>query len=238
MEPALTQAVGVYGDYVSMRARARLLGGLLGAAALASWIAVGFDLADLRLLSRELAEPAVGSGERAAYRVVGRAVFGFQYVLLGLAGIAFVEWLYQSRINLRAFGVRRLRFPRGWALAAFLVPVLNLVRPYQVVREVWKASDPRTRDPFAWTAAPTGWLLPIWWSTFVAWALLTLLAWGMALGAGPDPERLRVARAVATLGDLAAATGLSLGYFVVAHLSAAQERKWSEMQASLTGSPR
>jgi Domain of unknown function (DUF4328) len=224
----VTQAVGVYGDYVSMHARARLLGGLLGAAALASWIAVGFDLADLRLLARDLAGEEIGAGQEAAYQIVGQAIFVFQYLLLALAGIAFIEWLYQSRINLRAFGVRRLRFPRGWALAAFLVPILNLVRPYQVVREVWKASDPRTRDPFAWTGVPTGWLLPLWWGAFVAWVLLALLGGGMALGAGPDPERLRLARAVATLADLAAAGGLSLGYFVVAHVSAAQERKWSQ----------
>ena len=227
----MTQAVGVYGDYVSMHSRARLLGGLLGAAALASWIAVGFDLADLRLLSRELAGEAVTTGQKAAYRIAGQASFTFQYVLLALAGIAFIEWLYQSRINLRAFGVRRLRFPRGWALAAFLVPVLNLVRPYQVVREVWKASDPRTGDPFAWSRSPTGWLLPLWWSAFVAWIVLTPLGAGMALGVGSDPERLHVARAVTTAADLAAAAGLSLAYFVVAHVSAAQERKWSRTRA-------
>lgn len=223
----MTQAVGVYGDYVSMYSRARLLGGLLGAAALASWVAVGFDLADLRLLSRELAGESVTSGQKAAYRIAGQASFAFQYVLMALAGIAFIEWLYQSRINLRAFGVRRLRFPRGWALAAFLVPVLNLVRPYQVVREVWKASDPRTGDPFTWHRSPTGWLLPLWWAAFVAWIGLTLLGAGMVLGVGSDPERLRIARAVTTGADLAAAAGLSLAYFVVAHVSAAQERKWS-----------
>jgi hypothetical protein len=227
----VTQAVGVYGDYVPMRSRARLLGGLLGAAALASWIAVGFDLADLRLLSQELAGETVTSGQKAAYRIAGQASFAFQYLLLTLAGIAFIEWLYQSRINLRAFGVRRLRFPRGWALAAFLVPVLNLIRPYQVMREVWQASDPRTGDPFAWSRVPTGWLLPLWWSAFVVWVVSTLVGAGMTLGMGSDPERLRIARAVTTLADLAAAAGLSLAYFVVAHVSAAQERKWRQTRS-------
>ena len=101
-------------------------------------------------------------------------LLALQLVLLGIAGVAFVEWLYQSRINLRAFGVRRLRYPRVWAVGGFLVPALNLVRPYQVVREVWQASDPRTQDPFAWSQLGTGRLLPAWWAATVVWVVLAL----------------------------------------------------------------
>lgn len=222
----MTQAVGFLDDYVSMRPRARLLGGLLVAGALVSWIAVGFDLADFRLLGRELGGVPVTPARKGAYRVTGDAILVVQCLLLAAGGVAFVEWLYQSRINLRAFGVRDLRYPRGWALAAFLVPLLNLIRPYQVIREVWQASDPRTRDPFEWTGAPIGWLLPLWWGVFVSWLLLALLGFWMTLGAGFDTGRLQAARGVATAVDLAAAIGVSLAYFVVEHISEAQEKKW------------
>ncbi len=222
----MTQALGVFGDYVSMRPRARLLGGLLLSGALMCWVAVGFDLADLRLLASEVGGAVIGPTRKAAYRITGNTVRVFQLAVLAGAGVAFVEWLYQSRINLRAFGVRRLRYPRGWTLAAFLVPALNLVRPYQVIREVWQASDPRTRDPFAWNQLRTGWLLPLWWALFVAGALLALLALGAGLGAGYDPGKLWTARAIALAADLTAALGVSLAYFVVDHISRAQDQKW------------
>jgi hypothetical protein len=222
----VTQAVGVFGDYVSMQPRARILGGLLVAAALMSWVGVGFDLADFRLLGDETEGIAVASTRKAAHRAAGEVILVFQIVLLSVAAVAFVEWLYQSRINLRAFGVRRLRYSRSWVLGGFLIPALNLVRPYQVIREVWQASDPRTRDPFAWNEVPTGRLLPLWWSTFVTWALLALLALGMEMGAGLDPDKLRVARGITLVADVAAAVGVSLAYFVVDHISRTQDQKW------------
>lgn len=228
----MTEAVGVFGDFVSMRSRARWLGGLLVAAALSCWIAVGFDWADLRLLGRAVHGQAVPPAQTAAHAATGQAIAAVQWTLLLVAGAAFVEWLYQSRINLRAFGVRRLRYRRSWAVAGFLVPALNLIRPYQVLREVWKASDPRTRDPLAWADVPTGWLPPLWWGAFVLWAVLTPVALGMALTAGPDPVKLQAARGVALAADLTAAVGVSLAYFVVEHVSEAQERKWGQARPS------
>ena len=55
---------------------------------------------------------------------------------------------------LRAMGLRRLRWGRHWVVSGFLVPGLNLVRPYQVMREVWQGSHPDNLDPFNWRAVP------------------------------------------------------------------------------------
>lgn len=222
----MAEAVGVFGDYLPMRSRARLLGGLLVAAAVSCWMAVGFDVADFRLLGRELGGAPVSDGQKAAYAQTGQVLAALQWLLLVAAGATFVEWVYQSRVNLRAFGVRRLRYRRGWAVAGFLIPALNLIRPYQVMREVWKASDPRIQDPFAWTRAPIGWLLPLWWGACVLWALLVPISLGMAASAGPDAAKLQAARGVALAADLTAALGVSLAWFVVEHVSEAQSRKW------------
>jgi hypothetical protein len=48
------------------------------------------------------------------------------------------------------------------------VPILNLFRPYQIAREVWKGSDPNAdpADPTAWRLAPVSPLLLGWW---LAW---------------------------------------------------------------------
>ena len=213
------------GSYVSTRARAQLLGGLLVGSALLCWVAVGYDIADGRLLGQEAAGQALEPGRKHAYQATGYLVQSAQLFLLGITGLVFVEWLYQSRANLRAFGVRQLRYGRGWAVGAFLVPGLNLFRPYAVIREVWQASDPASRDPFAWTRVRPNRLLPVWWGVFVAWGMLALAALAMALGADHDAGKLQGARFVATVADVCAAIGASLAYFVVEHISESQEEK-------------
>ncbi len=70
--------------------------------------------------------------------LIGIAQFG---VLVGTA-IAFLMWFHRAHRNLPALGSRHLKYSPGWAVGGFFVPFLNLVRPYQVMKEVWRGSDP------------------------------------------------------------------------------------------------
>lgn len=80
-------------------------------------------------------------------------------LLLG-AALLFAGWLY---LRYRALGERRR--PAPWALFGWLVPGLNLVEPYRIVREVHAggAEGARGRAP---------WLVFGWWS---AWLLYLVL---------------------------------------------------------------
>jgi hypothetical protein len=44
--------------------------------------------------------------------------------------------------NLPALGAESPRFSSGWAVGAWFVPFLNLVRPKQIMDDIWRASDP------------------------------------------------------------------------------------------------
>lgn len=218
-----------YADYLPrfdpVDPRARRAGLALMAASLVAWLAVGFDIADLRLLGRQRAGEEIGTALATAHLITGALVFLLQLGVLIGAAVAFLDWLYQSRINLRAMGVRRLDYTRGWALGAFAVPLLNLIRPYQVVREVWKASDPITIDPFGWKRNRVSPILPLWWLTFLGYVLLELLAVGLSIAAAREIPKLEIARAVGTGADVAAAVSASLAYFVVMRITDAQRRK-------------
>ena len=61
--------------------------------------------------------------------------------LSALTAIAFVGWLWVATANLRNAGAR-VRHAPGWALGSWLVPILNLWRPKQMVDDVWRASMP------------------------------------------------------------------------------------------------
>jgi hypothetical protein len=60
--------------------------------------------------------------------------------------IAFLVWFYRVYGNLLWLGGRHPEYTPGWAVGGFFVPFLNLVRPFQIMREVWHGSDPSPVD--------------------------------------------------------------------------------------------
>jgi hypothetical protein len=65
-----------------------------------------------------------------------------RFLAIMATGVTFLTWLYRVHKNLPALGGRELKYTPGWAIGWFFVPLLNLIRPLQVMREVWHGSDP------------------------------------------------------------------------------------------------
>jgi len=228
----MSQTASLFSHYVSTRGTLRWLSPLVIVSSAAAWIAVGFDIAEIRLLTRQEMGIAT-AGEKAAHVFIGQVVLHIQMTLLAATAIAFITWLYRCRANLRAFGTRHLRYPRNWAVFGFLIPVVNLVRPYQVVREVWKASDPSAIDPLDWMTVKPPLLLRAWWGTFVSFLVFKILAWWMMWSSTYDLTRLQIADGVLLLADLLAAASVTLVYFVIDHITDAQQAKWERLSPPL-----
>jgi len=228
----LSDGASLFSHFVSTRVTFRWLTGLVIVSAAVLWLGVGVDIAEIRLLGREGvgAEPA---DERAAQGIVAQWTFALRAAALSVTSVAFVVWLYRCRVNLRAFGARRLRYSRNWVVVGFLIPVLNLVRPYQVAREVWQASDPSNTDPFAWTEVRTPRLIQAWWATVVGFMLSKPVAMWMLSSSAYDIARLQIAQAVDLLADGLAAVSVTLLYFVVERITDAQDTKWRSLAPPL-----
>jgi hypothetical protein len=84
------------------------------------------------------------------------------------AAVVFIVWLWRVRWNAEMFCRGEHRFTRGWVLGSWLVPVVNLWFPKQVVDDIVAASDPRT-DPRTPTlkGIPGSRLVWAWWLTWV-----------------------------------------------------------------------
>lgn len=88
-------------------------------------------------------------------------------IRLALA-VGFLIWVHGVRKNLDVLGAQGLSFSPGWSVGAFFVPVLNLLVPYQVVNEVWRASEPtRVDEPFAWKNVNSSPRVSTWWLAFL-----------------------------------------------------------------------
>ncbi len=194
-------------------------------AAAVSWTAAGFDLGEVRTFV-QIHQQGVGlePAELVAHEKVGGTLRVLQFVAAGLVAASFLPWLYQMRCNLRSFGLRRLRFGREWVVLGFLVPGLNLVRPHQIVNEVWRGSFSQGRSPVAWQETPTSRLVTVWWVTLVAWITIELLS-ALLLQASSGVTNLQLAHGLALAGDTFAAASASFGYLLVSKLQAAQESK-------------
>ena len=226
----MSENVSFRPPFIPLHTPARWATGLLIATLAMAWVAVGVDLAELRLLLRATGGDHVALEAREAQFTTNEILLWIQVTLFVATAVAFLAWLFQARVNLRAFGIRRPSYSRGWVVWGFLVPVVNLFRPYQVIREVWQASARKSHDAFNWRSLPVSKLLPAWWALFVGWGLLELMALLSNTGAGVNLAKLQLSRGLTTLADVCAAVSAFLACFMVARLSNAQQEKWEDQQ--------
>jgi hypothetical protein len=150
--------------------------------------AVFSDLAQAELINRAIMGQTVTEAEALANDNRQAAIGAGQTVLYIAYLVVFLMWIYRADKNLRSLRAAGLSFTPGWAVGWFFVPFMNLFRPYQVVSEIWKASDPKvdTTDDTSWKAVATAPIVGCWWvlfliSTFVANITLRLAFGGMEL---------------------------------------------------------
>lgn len=133
-----------------------------------------------------------------------------QVISLLATAVFFILWLDRARRNLPALGARDLKYGPGWVLFGFVVPLVNLVRPYQVVKEVWKASDPAAEDGTAATRErlPGSAAIGGWW-----------VFWLLADGAARLANRYGSSQ-IESLDGLASLTRLFIAFEILRILAA------------------
>ena len=220
----MSDRVSMLPPYVSARTSVNVLAGLFFLTAATSWTAVGVNFAELQLYGAMGSGQVVETAERLAHTRAGELIHAAQIACGLVTAVGFLVWLHRARVNVRALGMRRLRFRREWTVLGFLIPGLNLVRPYQVVQEIWQASDPTVGDPLAWRSVRTPPLLMIWWAAFLGYLALEVGS-GTLLGIVTGLPRIQLAYGIGMAADACAALSASLGYFVVVRISDAQDEK-------------
>jgi len=98
---------------------------------------------------------------------VDLAVGGLSSLLCVVTGVVFIIWLWKAYSSNRV-DPSRLHHGRGWTIGGWFVPLLNLFRPFQVVRDL--------RDGIRSAMAATGpdrnrWLVRSWLAAFLTMSL-------------------------------------------------------------------
>ena len=90
-----------------------------------------------------------------------------------------------------------LRFTPGWAVGWWFVPFANLVKPFQAMRELWKASGGEENWGHARTWSLIGW----WWAAWLTAGVLGRIG-GAVIGGATTLETVRSGGRVLLLTEL------------------------------------
>ena len=113
--------------------------------------------------------------------------------LLIVVGFFFLRWVYLSAKNAQSFSEDLMAYSPGWgAWGWYFVPFLNLVRPYQAMKEIFQFSEARSGERARDQPTPT--LVNAWWGLWILSGVLGQAAFRLTLGAqsvdGLHPLRL------------------------------------------------
>jgi hypothetical protein len=143
---------------------------LLALFMLVTLAAVASDLVELNLLNRLLHDPtSVLEAEVSASDSRQALLTLLQAGAYLVTGVGFLVWFHRAYANLPALGIEPLPYATGWAVGAWLVPVLGLFRPKQIMDHIWRGSDPGRPwlDAF-WRNGPVPLLAHLWWALYLA----------------------------------------------------------------------
>ena len=73
-------------------------------------------------------------------------------------------WQHHAQYNATRLASGPLQFTPGWAVGWWFIPIANLWKPFQTVRELWKASH----GGDAWRTLGTWPLIGWWWAIWIA----------------------------------------------------------------------
>jgi hypothetical protein len=197
------------------------------------------DAAYLGQVYRWLADENLVTGDEVAViEKVELASWWVTNLATFATGVQFLHWMWRVRRNLDALGVRKLRWAKWWAIGAWLVPVLSLWRPFQVLREIWNASDPE-RGP----THPRGWeyddvppVMGWWWTLWVLASIVSFVGASLWRSAREPADYLAptwtdIAAAAASIGSAV------LAIQVVRRLTERQDAKAAAVAAALIAAP-
>jgi hypothetical protein len=151
-----------------------------------------------------------------------------QGLLVVATAVVFLFWIRRAHRNLRMLGVPKLGFSPRAAMAAFLVPVVNLFVPVRVVRELWLASRPEDPHGPPWWEARRPFIVPVWWGLVVLAQLADPL-WRPLAG---NVESLAVGGSTLLfiVAQLAAIAAALLGVAIVWTVDAQQARHFASLE--------
>ena len=136
-----------------------------------------------------------------------------------VAAVIFAQWIYRANLNCQGFGAEGMEFTPGWSVGYYFIPFLNLVRPYQSMKEIWNVS----RNPRKWQSQPGSSILGWWWGLWIVSHGLGNVSFRMNMNVD-SPSSLEAATMVSIVSSLVEVALILVAMVMVSSIIAKQSK--------------
>ncbi|WP_431688811.1 DUF4328 domain-containing protein [Hahella sp. NBU794] len=143
-------------------------------------------------------EQAIADGEANDQR---QNIISLIYLAVFIASsVLILRWIHRANYNARQLGADGMVFTPGWSIGYYFIPILTLWKPYQAMKEIWKAS----KNPLDFTNQSVSGILPLWWTLWVTTNILGQVVFRLTSHADEIQEfmDLNIITQIATLLDI------------------------------------
>jgi len=156
-----------------------------------TWIVLAADMLDgtssymsyclLQAVSNGVDVPdAVINADNTRETIVG--IFSFLIHIISI--ITFIMWFRRAYYNLHQSVSHRLAHSEGWAAGCWFVPILNLYRPYKIMKELYQETKAfLSQRGMDMNLSLTTHLLGWWWALWIIGGIFDLITTQMTLRA-------------------------------------------------------
>lgn len=185
--------------------------GLLACAAMSVWTVVA-ELDRARYAAR-VSKGAMGldEGRMTSLDHHVATARGTSFAVLLVTAVVFITWHYRMLRRLERSRGELLRHSTGWVIWGWFVPLVNFVRPKQMINDAWRATA-TTTTPLPRVAAR----VHVWWALWVLSQVLSAVGTNLPRG---RPEDVVKADRISAGGDVITVLAAVLAIAVVVGLS-------------------
>lgn len=106
-------------------------------------------------------EQAIADGEASDKRQ--NLIANIYLVVFVISGFLILRWIHRANYNARQLGAENMQFSPGWSIGHYFIPILAFWKPYQAMKEIWKAS----KAPSDWKSQQASNILLLWWALWL-----------------------------------------------------------------------
>lgn len=130
--------------------------------------------AEIDILQRTLNGELVSSSEINTVQSGRDGMYVLFWIGYVATAIVFLFWIYRASKNLHFLNAENQQYSPRWSVIWWFVPLACFYKPYQVMNEIWKGSDPNVdiNDSISWEGCPRSPLLIWWWATWIMFFFL------------------------------------------------------------------
>lgn len=113
-----------------------------------------------------------------------QSIIGLSQIAITITSIVFFFiWVHRANYNARKLGSQNMKFTPGWSVGWYFIPIFNLWKPYQAMKEIWNASNAVNKSG--------GFILGIWWLLWIASGMFSKASFRLSLRAKELEELIR-----------------------------------------------